>query len=544
MATTFPIIRFNILGEMIIFQDDDVIDADVVQEIHPVSIEVPASTARIRLWLDDTKPLIDHYIEITGAGVDAVNGIYEICTAPQSTDLVYINNATGVFIYWTGYSWQILAESFFPVYYESSDAVSSPDLVTTWVVCHYGELPLPTVTYVPQHVGLSLRDRFSPFSDGTYYQAMTTGLVVDVSESVDGSEHAIGRFYLDEWKIPKEGELELVCTDIIGTLENKNYLGNFYETPTLVGRIIDDILLGVGVLVEIDGSISSKKLKGYIPGNITLREALQQVLFVCGAYVLSTGGSKLKIKASPIPAGDADIDVTITDQDKTDANPLSIQPIVTGVEIVSHDYSKGQTLEEIFSAFLAPGDYMVVYPKPYWHVEAVGVGDALIYLATTNDEVLVSPDSGTYPNCTIYTINGEFDFGTNYIYLHVPEPGGEVIVRGKPWLDATQIFSWTNPNAGSALPNVWKIDNATLVPSIATSTEETVENVLARVVSYASLRYLQKATLFPRSDVDLGKVALVDSLYGKDIVGIVKKMTSNLSGGYLLDTEFVGEEHL
>jgi hypothetical protein len=160
---------------------------------------------------------------------------------------------------------------------------------------------------------------------------------------------------------------------------------------------------------------------------------------------------------------------------------------------------------------------------------------------------LVSPDSGVYPDVTIYTIYGEFDFGANYVYLHVPEPGGIATVTGKPWLDATQVFSWANPNSSNALPNIWKIDNATLVPSIQIgavgSEHETVTNVLARVAAYASLRYLQKVTLFPRTDVDMGKIALTDSLYGKDVVGIVEKMSSNLSGGYLIDTEIVGTEH-
>jgi hypothetical protein len=41
----------------------------------------------------------------------------------------------------------------------------------------------------------------------------------------------------------------------------------------------------------------------------------------------------------------------------------------------------------------------------------------------------------------------------------------------------------------------------------------------------------------------LGNVALVDSLYGKDVVGIIEKMSSDLTGGYLINTEIVGTEH-
>jgi len=171
------------------------------------------------------------------------------------------------------------------------------------------------------------------------------------------------------------------------------------------------------------------------------------------------------------------------------------------------------------------------------------LGDSLIYLANTNGDVIVSPDSGAYPNCTIYTTFGEFEFGANHVYLHVPNPGGQSLVLGKPWHESTQLFEWKSEDADNARANVWKIDDAMLIPSAKTSTEETAVEVLARVVAYVNLRYQQEITLFPCTDVGLGKIAVVDSLWGKDIVGIVEKMTSDLSGGYLIGTEIIGLEH-
>jgi len=564
MASTYPIIRLNILNQTIVFQGEEVIEAEAIQEIHPIGIEVPASTARIRVWLDDTTR-DSMRVFVAQAGTTDVRKFYQQYTLHDGKPCFKQDVLPPIrpyYIIWVSFynAWCITSEGadssdeeiYRGALYSSSDDVATPDLCTTWVIVsgNGGALPLPVVTY--RSGGYTMREKFSPFSDGVYYQAMAAGLVVDVSESIDGTEHAIGRFYLEDWNNPKEGELELVCTDVIGTLENKTFLGNFYEVPTLVSKVIGDVLNSAGILYEVDAEIASKLIKGYIPGNISLREALQQVLFAAGAYALSSGDSKLKIKGTVIPESDfasGEIDVTITDGDKTDSQTLSVQPIVTGIDIVSHDYTKGQNVtEEIFSAWLAPGSYMIVYQKPYWHVQAEGVGDSLTYLATTNNEVLVSPDSGSYPDVTIYTIYGVFDFGTNYVYLHVPEPGGIATVTGKPWLDATQVFSWANPNSSSALANIWKIDNATLVPSIQSGEiegeHETVANVLARVAAYASLRYLQKVTLFPRTDVDMGKIALVDSLYGKDIVGVIEKMSSDLSGGYLIKTEIVGAEHI
>ncbi len=450
MATTYPIINLNINNETITFSDKDVIEAEVTQEIHPISIEVPASTARIRVWLDDT----------------------------------------------------------------------------------------------PLYSGASLRDKFSPFSDGEYYQAMAAGLVVDISESIDGVEQFVGRFYTENWSCPREGELEIVCSDLLGMMDNKNYLGNFFENPTRVDAIIADIMAYIGIGYTLDATVASKLLKGYIPGNITLREALQQVLFAAGAYASTAGVYQLNIKPSVIPVATSTGDITITDDEKTDSQKLKLQKKITGVTVMSHDYFKSEgVVEEIFSEYLEPGDYLVVYPKPYWHVEVQGLGDSLIYLANTEGKVIVSPDSGIYPDCTIYTTFGEFEFGANHVYLHIPNPGGQTLVLGKPWHESNQLFEWTSEGSDSTRANVWKIDSATLVPSAKTSTEETAVEVLARVVSYANMRYQQEITLFPRTDVGLGNIAVVDSLWGKDIVGIVEKMTSDLSGGYLIGTEIIGLEH-
>ena len=515
MAATYPIINLNINNETIQFSAAEVIEAEVVQEIHPANVELPASTARIRIWLDNV--------------------------------VVDDNNQT-------------------------------------------------------------MSDKFSPFSSGIYYQAMMAGLVVDVHESVDGVSHPIGRFYLQEWNSPKEGELEMVCTDAIGILEQLTYLGNFFEVPTTVKAIIADIFAEVGLSYEIDPLIANKTLKGYLPGNKTLRETLQHVLFAAGAYAVtagvnSAGAFTMRIKPSVFPDAivvyptsyydnaaalydnadtkyaDQVIDAYITHNDKIDAQELNILPLVTGIDITSHDYAKGTAVEEIFSAQLTPGDYMVVYPKPYHWVTATGIGDAITYLATANDtvdEILALPnsvlDAGENTYEIILTGYGEFEYGVNYVYLHVPEVEGEipeVIVTGKPWLDSTQSFKWTNPasiltfNSGAVYddvnalyntatyrrdwqvnvpPNIWKIDSATLVPSIQTVGEETVNAVLSKVSEYAALRYQQNATLFPRMDIEPGEVDLVETLYGKQIVGVVERMVSRLSGGYLIETEFIGTE--
>jgi len=286
---------------------------------------------------------------------------------------------------------------------------------------------------------------------------------------------------------------------------------------------------------------------------------LQQVLFAIGAYACTAGVNyvSIKDKITPIPGAvlagyyfdqvgtlfdDALFSDQITgdivsDSEKTDKQSLDIRRPVTSVEVISHDYTKSEAIETIFSSdWLEPGDYLVVYDKPYWYVRAAGVGDAAVCLATAGGVLLCRPDSGTYPDVTILTTYGQFEFGSNHVRLTVPPPGGGVLVEGSPYVDNTQSFSQENQEALSSPINKWKISDATLVQAL------NAPDVLENVVDYSKLNYTQKVTMFPRTDSLLGSIKTFNSLYGNEVVGIVKKIASDLTGGYLLDTEVIGIE--
>ena len=67
-------------------------------------------------------------------------------------------------------------------------------------------------------------------------------------------------------------------------------------------------------------------------------------------------------------------------------------------------------------------------------------------------------------------------------------------------------------------------------------------DVLAKMVEYYKLRYRQNIRLFPNPTATLGDLQVVDSLYGKDIVGITEKLISDLARGFLIEAEIVGLE--
>ena len=473
MANTYPIVRLNVNNQTIEFRNTDIIQAEVVQEIHPIGIELPASSATIRIYITDP--------------------------------------------------------------------------------------------------------RFSPFSEGEFYDELVNNLTVDVYESIDEEEVYLGRFYLAEWRNPSEHEFEFVCQDAVGVLDSIVFDGMFWETAVSLEEAVGTVLNPAGIPYMIDEEIASRPLKGYLPAGKT-REALQQILFAGRAVAITAQSDKIVITDAGLPAGgmneavqfygdplygaaffgDALYDGVITGSDKTDKQKLQIEPLVTGIQLVSHDFTKGSTQEEIYSAYLEPGDYKIVYSKPFYGVTAEGVGATPAYLMTENP----IPTAITTEDSRILSFEGTFEFGVNHIFLHV-KTAGNVIVRGYPWIDNNQAFVYDESEATkqfssgvvygeptygesyyakfwqvSAAPNVWKVDQATLVSA------DIAPLVMEKLITFAKLRYRQDVTLFPREDVKPGNIELVDSLYDKDINGIVKRTVSDLTGGFLIDTELIGTERM
>lgn len=474
MATTYPIVRLTLGYQTVEFRDTDIIACEVTQEIHPIGIELPASSATIRIYTRDP--------------------------------------------------------------------------------------------------------RFSPFSDGEYYAELANNAVLDIFESVDGEEVYIGRFYLETWGNPSEYELEFTCRDAIGVLATIPFDGYFWGENTTLGAAVATVLDPTGMAYDVDAEVAGRTMRGYLPsGNV--REALQQILFAGGAYALTVGSERIVIKSGRLPVAGMNMPAAVLGEfvlgasflppedgaeyngvigleDKTDKQALKQDPLVTGIKLVSHDYAEGTVQEEIFSSWLEPGDYKIVYSKPYYDVTAEGVGSTPAYLMTESP----TPTALTTEDGKILSFEGSFEFGVNHIYLHVTEPGN-VVVRGYPWIDSQQEFAYDEAEATkhyatggtlgvdvlgdfilgrfwstSAAPNVWSIENATMVSA------EIAPAVLGRLIRYAKLRYRQTITLFPRLGMQPGNIELLDSLHGKDLNAIVKRMTSNLSGGYLMDAELVGVE--
>jgi hypothetical protein len=81
---------------------------------------------------------------VSGAGTAPVNDTFALDGEVNGRESYRGIENTFVIISWTGTKW-LISESG-DDYYESSDDVATPDLVTTWTAVGFGEPPVPTVT--------------------------------------------------------------------------------------------------------------------------------------------------------------------------------------------------------------------------------------------------------------------------------------------------------------------------------------------------------------------------------------------------------------
>ena len=430
---------------------------------------------------------------------------------------------------------------------------------------------------------------FNPFSDARYFQILKANTQVDLIEYVDGIEKLISHFYIDEWNNPSKDVIKFSLHDAIGVMENINFDGVFYEQPTSLSKILSDLEVYAPCDIVVDPELANIELKGYIKGNITLREALQQVCFAAGAHPITQGIDYVLLRPARLPNARAVFPVyyddenavyddsnvrysdfivydSITDLEKLDRQELVILQMVTGVELITHDYIKSDTVETIFSDTLAPGDYKIVYEKPYGDVLVDGAGDIPEWIVTEAGEVIVTEDSGIYPNVTIIGKTGAWQYGPNSINLHIIIPS-TVTITGHPYEDNTQALMWNNPDAQQnytegavydasaskyddptvvywrlysimAAPNAWRISDATLV------SKDVGQTVLDRIVQYAQARHEQTITALADKSIEAGMVYLLDSLYNKKIIAGAERISVNLAGGNLKETRLVGTEEL
>lgn len=414
------------------------------------------------------------------------------------------------------------------------------------------ELPISTVT-------IDVLDESGDFNifSGTLLQELSQRQPMMVYEQVDTEMVFMGKYYLDSWKNISEYQFQFKGIDALGVLDDIQFNGYFWEYLTPFADVIAVVLSGTGFSYEIESSLTTE-IKGWIPPG-TVREALQQACFAVGATVLTTRREDIYIFPTPLPILSDDFSSYLSDDDKMETQSLTILPVVTQIEVVAHDYSKGTTRETIMEKYLEIGEYLFVFDAPYYDILATGVGGYPAYLLTENSEFLITEGEDNI------VANDEYYIGVNSIQLNVTV-AGDFTITGIPWTDNQTSYTFDETGVSATNANVIKVTEATMI------SRGVVTDVLGRLRDYYRQRFRMDIEVPMTSGVGVlsseaeygdavyggflydevvhgepcagGEVWKVDAMYGSALRVLPENIDIDLSGGYLAKIRIVGVENV
>ncbi|MDY6867231.1 MAG: hypothetical protein SVT56_04910, partial [Chloroflexota bacterium] len=365
--------------------------------------------------------------------------------------------------------------------------------------------------------------------------------------NIGGTEHFLGKYYLDDWNVPDEQTLILRAVDIIGVMDTTDFDGYFWASLTYLEDVLDIVLAGIDADYDLATTLEDVQLKGYIKKG-SVREALHQVCFAAGGAVVTARSEDIRIIEAPLPYSDAWHELDIGVNDKFMTQPTKLKPLVTGIVLISHTYERKEDLETVYEDDLEPGTYKIIFDNP---VDVTSISGALY-----NDYVVI----GTEDGAAIGTEDGlmiaayaDYAFGPNSITLTVPEPGGTVTIQGYVYRDNQREHTFSEDLASYAKDNVLKVTDATLVGT------QNAASVLARMRDYYRGRYIHDMGLVPMTGtlygvgvygegtygwstvgVQIGQMVSIASLQGPYMRAVLEKANLDLTGGFLVKTTAVG----
>lgn len=351
----------------------------------------------------------------------------------------------------------------------------------------------------------STDETFSIINPTGIYSELQNKQPMDVYEERGSEVIYLGQFYLDTWENVSNNEIKFNAISRVGVLESLIYLGGLWTTPITIEDLLLSIMTEINTPYELDTELYGEEILGWIPVT-TYREALQQIAFAVGGYVTCARAGVLQINKTILATDLTSHEYTITKAEKGQSQSLTLKPLVTGVEITAHSYVAEYDGFELYNGTLPVGLHTITFSAP--------MSDLYINLSSTGTASIVSS-------------------GANYAVLDVTVEG-VIVLGGSGYNDTKQVYGVYNTELDPSIPkNILSITDATLV------NPANVETITQRVYDYYQQRYLQKVKLYAPT-AEPGKSVLIDTLHNRQISGIVEKMSLDLTGGFLSQTEIVG----
>lgn len=343
--------------------------------------------------------------------------------------------------------------------------------------------------------------QFSILNPEGDYAALATFQPINVYALVDNTQRFIGQYFVTDWENQSETEISFDGIDLIGVLDQIACRGGLW---TGAGIPVEDLLQAwleaASIPYELDAALVGSALIGWVPAG-SLRDAVQQVAFAVGASVTTSRAWALRISATKI-AADETAELTITRAMKSAQQAVRLRVLVADVEVTAHSYLAGTQARDLLNDTLDAGTYEVLFDRPMHSLSASG--------ATITES------------------------GANYAVLTVAAPGA-VTLAGQEYVDTTQLYRLSNPAATSSVRPTLRVTDATLVHP------GNVADVAQRVYDYTAQRVVQKVRLY-KPALEVGQVATIETLYGKQIRALCERMEIDLGRGMVADADLIGVE--
>ena len=329
--------------------------------------------------------------------------------------------------------------------------------------------------------------RFSLLDPQGAYKMFQWKQKIAACKTIDGVRTFLGTYYLQNATGTVDAVTQLACVDIIGVLDTLEYKGGIYKNTPLA-TLLDAILTPEEVAFEIDPAFDGVTISGYLP-ICSKRAALQQIAIAIGAMVDPTRTEGIRFYPAPTTAT-----TLIPPSRKILSHKITLDELVTQVNVTAHKYLLNDELKEITKTTLEAGENTITFPNPVSVTAAAGA--------------------------TIITAH------PNYCVVSVAA-AGEVVLSGYEYTDATTIYTVKiDPLPAGAKNSAKSFSTATLVdPDKATA-------VAQRLYNYYQNRYTDEGQILPGGE-SAGEKAAISSMGGKTITGYVQRVVTDLSGGCL-----------
>lgn len=363
-------------------------------------------------------------------------------------------------------------------------------------------------------------------SDGDFSIVNPAGLYANlqykepvvVREAINGDVFYIGKFYLDTWESQSQYVASFSASDAIGLLDKiPFYIGNVFS-PLDSDELVSRLSAQSGIKIVMDASLNNINIDSTYTGVIPVwscRDILKNLLFAIGGYATCARSRVINIKPFNLASDLTDYDHELTSADKAITSGVKLRKLVTSVEISSHDY------ESQFTHPLVPTGTIADLVEVFRGTVPTGT------IRMVFDEPIAVFESGTVSRTTIENT-------PYYLYVNITVGGTYIVYRQISYVESKKIKIIENTSIpAGTLPNVIKISDAIFVRNY------NLDTVAQRVYDYYLQRYIESTRLYGIL-VSPGDTVLVDTQSSMQIKGIIEKIKTNLTGGFVSDIEIVG----